>query len=428
MVSIVFYFQVHQPFRIADYRIFDIGSGKSYFNNERNRHEMRKIAEKCYLPTNRLMLELINRYPKFKISYSITGTAIEQFKEFAPEVLQSFKDLAETGNVEFLNETYYHSLSYLYNKEEFWNQVKMHAELIKKEFGFTPTSFRNTELIFHNELAADLYGKGYKAVIAEGADHIMGWKSPNYVYKTVSSDMKVLLKNYKLSDDIAFRFSNRGWNEWPLTVEKYAQWINSINGSGEIVNLFMDYETFGEHQWADTGIFDFMRALPGEILKHSDNNFLTPSEAADKYPIRGDVDFNHYVSWADMERDLTAWLGNRMQDSSMRSIFDFSEEMKGVKNEAIISDWRKLQTSDHFYYMCTKWFNDGDVHKYFNPHESPYDAFMSYMSIMEDLKKRVEAHKQEIVKGSGQGPELGTNEAKIAKSSPSSRGVAAKTL
>ncbi|MBT7483434.1 polysaccharide deacetylase family protein [Candidatus Peregrinibacteria bacterium] len=395
MVSLCFYFQVHQPYRIRKYSVFDIGNKKDYFEDRSgtkldNKWIVDKVAGKCYLPTNAVLLELLKKHPEFKISFSLSGVFLEQLEEFAPDVLKSFQDLVETGQVEILSETYYHSLSFLYDKEEFRAQVELHRDLVKRLFGAQPTVFRNTELIYNNELAGEIEAMGYKGVIAEGADHLLGWRSPNFLYKPVGTErIKVLLKNYKLSDDVAFRFSNRGWKDWPLTVPKYVQWLNSINGSGEVINLFMDYETFGEHQWEDTGIFEFLRHLPEEFLKHPDNNFKTPSEVVDAYPTRGEYDAHSFISWADLERDLSAWKGNEIQDAAMDRIYDIGERVKLTGNDKLIHRWRKLQTSDHFYYMCTKWFSDGDVHKYFNPYESPYEAFIAYMNVLQDLEMEV---------------------------------------
>lgn len=386
MVSVCFYFQVHQPFRTRKYSVFDIGKD-DYFDDVKNKEIMKKVARKCYLPTNKLMLELIKKYKgRFKISYSISGTALEQFEKYTPEVIKSFKCLVDTGCVEILGETYYHSLAYLYSKKEFDEQVEMHKKKVKKILGCIPEVFRNTELICNNEMAKYIEKKGYRGMLAEGADHILGKKSPNYLYKSVSVDkMKLLLKNYKLSDDIAFRFSNKGWECYPLTAKKFAEWVNKINGAGEVVNLFMDYETFGEHQWKDKGIFEFLEYLPNELLKHKDNDFLTPIEVIDRYTVRGEVDMHNVVSWADLERDLSAWLGNKMQQSAIKELYMLEEMVKGCKDKILLEKWRKLQTSDHFYYMCTKWFNDGDVHKYFNPYDSPYDSYIAYMNILNDL-------------------------------------------
>lgn len=394
MVSVCFYFQVHQPYRLKNYSVFDIGGNSDYFNHKKNREIMEKVAKKCYLPVNRIMLDLLNNVPDFKISYSLSGVFMEQAEEYYPEVINSFQQLVDTGKVELLSETYHHSLSFLYSKEEFRDQVKLHSRKLKKIFNRKPQVFRNTELIYNNELASYVEGMGYKGILAEGADHVLGWRSPNFLYKPVTSkDIKLMLKNYKLSDDIAFRFSNKGWKEWPLTVPKFSRWLNNVNGNGNCVNLFMDYETFGEHQWEDTGIFDFMRHLPHELLKHPDNEFATPSELVKKYPAVGDLDIHNLISWADVERDLSAWLGNRMQQASLRRIYDIEKSVKASNDPKLLEDWRKLQTSDHFYYMCTKWFSDGDVHKYFNPYDSPYESFIAFTNAINDILIRLKKTK-----------------------------------
>ncbi len=356
---------------------------------------MNKVAKKCYLPTNQLMLDLINKHDgKFKISYSISGTALEQFEKYSPKVLDSFEELSKTGCVEFMSETSHHSLAFLYSKDEFKEQVNLHKKKIKSLFKQTPTVFRNTELTYCNELAMMAEDMGYKAILAEGADHVLGWRSPNFVYRPVNCNkIKLLLKNYKLSDDIAFRFSNKGWNEWPLTIEKYTKWLNLANGNGNLVNLFMDYETFGEHQWADTGIFKFMEQLPGALMEHPDNDFKTVSEAATVYEPVSDLDIHNVISWADMERDLSAWLGNKMQKASLKRLFDLEKYIKKSRDPALLELWRKLTTSDHFYYMCTKWFSDGDVHKYFNPYDNPYDGFITFTNVLNDIVIRLKEKK-----------------------------------
>ncbi len=363
---------------------------------------MNKVARKCYLPMNNLLLELINKYKsndrKFKVAFSISGVALEQMKLYAPEVLESFQKLVETGYVELLTETYYHSLSFLYSKEEFKEQVEEHKKTIKKLFnGYEPKVFRNTELIYSNEVAKYVEGLGFEAILAEGWDTFLGWRSSNFVYKPVGcKKIKLLTKNYKLSDDIAFRFSNKAWEEWPLTVEKYVSWLNSVNGNGEVINLFMDYETFGEHQWEDTGIFEFMKKLPEEFLKHPDNDFVFPSEAVKKYPVRDELDIPFLISWADTERDLSAWLGNRMQQNSIKELFEIEKEIKEISDDKLIKDWKKLTTSDHFYYMCTKYWADGDVHKYFSAYDSPYDAYVYFMNAFNDVILRLREEQTKI--------------------------------
>ncbi len=389
MASVCFYFQVHQPYRLRHFTIFD--NGTDYFDAFKNAQVCRKVADKCYLPTNRLILDLIRRHEgRFRVAYSITGVILEQFREYAPEVLDSFQELAATGCVEFLGETYYHSLSSLFSLQEFSSQIAAHKHLMQELFGQTPRVFRNTELVYNNALAETVERiGGFDAILAEGADHILGYRSPNYVYRPPNTrTLKLLLKNYRLSDDIAFRFSSREWSEWPLRAEKFAQWINAVNGNGYTVNLFVDYETFGEHQWEDTGIFEFLRHLPGEVLKNPDNDFKTPSEVAAAYEAVGVVDAPYCVSWADIERDLSAWLGNPMQHNAIHELYHLEGMVKASRDPDILADWRKLQTSDHFYYMCTKWFADGDVHKYFNPYDSPYDSYINFMNVLDSLKSR----------------------------------------
>lgn len=398
MPSICFYFQVHQPFRVRNYSFFDIGSDSQYFDHKKNEEIVNKVADKCYLKTNRKMLELIARHKgKFRISYSISGTAIEQFEKYRPDVLQSFIDLANTGCVEFLSETYYHSLSFIHSRSEFKKQVEKHADMIKRYFGQEPAVFRNTELIYNNELAAFIEDMGYKGIICEGVDKLLAGRSPNFIYKPAGSSksIKVLLKNHLLSDDIAFRFSDKGWKEFPLTAEKFSTWAHSIAGNGETINLFMDYETFGEHQWESTGIFNFLDRLPEEIFKHPDFSFKTPSETIRTYEARGVYDAHNFISWADTERDLSAWLSNSMQQEAFRKIYSLEKNVVQCKSGEITKMWELLQTSDHYYYMCTKFWNDGDVHKYFSPYDSPYDAYLYFMNAMSDLECRIKRHLEE---------------------------------
>jgi alpha-amylase len=391
MASVVFYFQVHQPFRLRRYTIFD--SDTDYFDDRRNEAVCRKVAGKCYLPANRTIKELIDRHEGlFRVSYSLTGTIIEQLQRWAPEVLESFHQLAGTGCVEFIAETCYHSLAFLYNRQEFIAQTQMHRKLMADTFGQKPRIFRNTELTYNNDVAKVVEDMGFDAILTEGADHILGYRSPNFIYNPPNcGNLRMLMKNYRLSDDVAFRFSNRGWSEWPLTAEKFTNWVDQINGNGYVCNLFMDYETFGEHQWADTGIFEFLQALPGKILATRKNDFLTVSQAVQRYPSVGEVDVPHMISWADTERDISAWLGNSMQANALHDVYALAEPVLATEDPTLIDDWRKLQTSDHFYYMCTKWFADGDVHKYFNPYESPYDAYINYMNILDNVRSRTAA-------------------------------------
>jgi len=386
-MNVCFYFQVHQPYRLKKYSVFDIGNNNQYFDEEKNKAIVQKVAEKCYLPTNKLMLDLINTYRgQFKIAFSITGIALDQFERYAPEVISSFQKLAQTGCVEFLNETSHHSLAFLFHPDEFLTQVELHRMKIKQLFGQEPKIFRNTELIYNNDLAKFMEKMGYQGILAEGADRILGKASPNYVYQaTGCKNMKVLLKNYKLSDDIAFRFSNPNWKGWPLTAEKYATWLAQI--PGESINLFMDYETFGEHQWDSTGIFAFLKHLPAELLKRN-IGFSLPSEVLSLQP-RGEIDIPHTISWADVERDCSAWLGNKMQNAAVQHLYALRERVMEKGDAELIETWRRLSTSDHCYYMCTKWFNDGTVHKYFNPYDSPYDAHIAFMNVLTDMETKL---------------------------------------
>jgi len=389
MASVCFYFQVHQPFRLRRYSVFD--SDANYFDDYKNAELCRKVASRCYLPTTRLMLDLVRQYGKdFALSYSITGVALEQFERWAPEVVDSFRALVDTGQVELLAETFYHSLAFLYSREEFREQVMAHTARMAEVFGVRPKVFRNTELIYNNDLAHFVEGLGFTGITAEGADHILGYRSPTFVYRPVGTDrIRLLLKNYRLSDDIAFRFSDRSWPEWPLRAETFAEWVDQVNGNGYVVNLFMDYETFGEHQWADSGIFSFMEHLPERILAGGKNHFMTLSAAVAAYEPVAELDIPHMVSWADMERDLSAWLGNAMQSNALHELYRMEDEVKAVGDPDLLHDWRRLETSDHFYYMCTKWFADGDVHKYFNPYESPYDSYINFMNVLDNLRSRL---------------------------------------
>ena len=390
MKTICLYFQVHQPWRLKTYRFFNMGKDHNYLDDLTNRSIMQKIARQCYLPMNALLLKLIRENKgKFRCSFSLTGTVVEQFRAYAPEVLESFKALAETGCVEFLGETYSHSLAALSSKEDFAEQVKLHTAMIRKEFGQKPTAFRNTELIYSDDIAAQVTGMGFKAMLAEGAKHVLGWKSPNFVYADATDQrLRLLLRNYKLSDDIAFRFSNQGWSEYPLTADKYAEWLSSENG--EVINLFMDYETFGEHQKASTGILDFMKALPAAILKRGDLEFETVTKAAQKHQPVSVLHCPHVMSWAVEERDITAWLGNELQNEAFSKLYALKDKVKSLKNPDFDYVWRFMQTSDHFYYMATKWLSDGDVHSYFNPYGSSYEAFINYMNVLSDFEIEVD--------------------------------------
>ena len=399
MPAIVLYFHAHQPYRIKPYDIFSIGADNRYFHDSSsdrldNPKILKKVALKCYLPANQILLELLQSHSDFKVSFSISGVLLDQLEEYYPEVLDSFRALVKTGRVELLNETYYHSLSVIYSDNEFREQASLHYDRLKQLFDYKPTAFRNTELIYSNDIARKVFDLGFHTILAEGVDRYLGWKSPNFIYHPKDlPDMRVLLKNYRLSDDIAFRFSEKSWVEYPLTADKYAHWINETNGNGYVMNLFMDYETFGEHQWADTGIFNFLSALPGEIKKHPDNSFMTVTEASQSFPVSDSIDYPDITSWADVERDLSAWLSNPMQQESSKTLYALESAVKKSQDINLITDWRRLTTSDHFYYMCTKWFADGDVHKYFSPNHTPYEAFIHFMNVLHDLRLRVYAKK-----------------------------------
>lgn len=390
--SLCLYFQIHQPTRLRLYRFFDIGKDSHYYDDFTNRTILRRVAEQCYLPMNRLLLDLINaNNGAFKVAFSISGSALEQFDRYAPEVIESFRRLADTGCAEFLCETYYHSLASLACPAEFRHQVLKHKAAIEHYFGVTPVTFRNTELIYSDAIGESVYELGFKTMLTEGARHILGWRSPDFIYSNDrQEDLKILLRNYKLSDDIAFRFSNKGWSEWPLTSDKYLTWLkNDIRDKGDVINLFMDYETFGEHQSASTGIFDFMRYLPQAVIDDGTFRFATPSEAAAAHKPVSSLEVLEPISWADEERDVTAWLGNELQQEAYNKLYGLYEKVALINDPALFNDFGHLQESDHFYYMCTKFFSDGEVHKYFNPYDTPYEAFINYMNVLSDFIIRV---------------------------------------
>jgi alpha-amylase len=380
--------------RLNRFSVFNIGEENSplsrYFNSKLNQEIFEKVARKCYLPTNNLLLNLINEFDgRFRISFSLTGTFVEYCEQFMPEVIDSFKELFRTGAVDFIEETYFHSLSSLYDDlDEFEEQVKMHGLMINRIFGYRPKVFRNTEAIYDNRIAKKVEEMGYKGIITEGTEKILGWRSPNYIYKSSNANMKVLLRNYTLSDDVGFRFSARHWPGYPLTADKYAQWMSHCEG--DLVNLFMDYETFGEHQWTETGIFDFLNHLPGEILKHQNLDFVTVSEAVERYQPTGDIDVPWAISWADEDRDVSTWLGNDMQVACFNELKNMRKKIKEKGDPSLLHTWRLLQTSDHLYYVSTKGLADGDVHAYFNHYDTPYDGFINYMNILQDLKQKLD--------------------------------------
>ncbi len=389
MASVCFYFQIHQPLQLRRYSVFD--TDRHYFDDHNNAEFSRKLAQICYTPANRTLLETIRaQNGRFRIAYSITGTALEQLEQYAPDAIAGFVELSQTGCVEFLSETYYHSLAFLYSREEFRAQVDMHRRKIKQLFGLEPRVFRNTELIYNNDLAHFVSHMGYDAILAEGAEQVLGHRSPNALYSPPhSSRLKLLLKNHHLSEDLVLRFGDRSWEQWPLTAEKFAKWITQINGSGQLCNLFMNYDTLGQRQPESTGIFEFMRHLPFAVLQNGDNNFLTPSQISDSYHSVGEVDVPHMISWADEDRDLSPWLGNAMQSNALHELYKIEGAMKEKGDEQLLSDWRRLTASDHFYYMCTKYWAEGDPHKHFSPYESPYDSYINFMNVLDNVQMRL---------------------------------------
>lgn len=399
MKTICIYFQVHQPLRLKKYRFFNMGKDHAYLDDYTNRMITQKVARNCYLPMNGLLLDLIRKFgKKFKVAFSISGIAIEQFRMYAPEVLDSFQQLARTGSVEFLAETYSHSLASLIDQNEFIAQVKQHCKVIESEFGVKPKAFRNTELIYSDEIGQTVASMGFRTMLTEGAKHILGWKSPNYLYaNALNQKLHLLLRNFKLSDDIAFRFSDRSWNEWPLTADKYVSWLSNPDVPGEMINLFMDYETFGEHQKAESGIFDFMRYFPQKALE-AGLLFATPSEVSKKFQPVGVLYSPYPISWADEERDITAWLGNDLQNEAFSKLYALKDKIHAINHQDYYHVWDFMQESDHFYYMATKWFSDGDVHSYFNPYDSPYEAFINYMNVLSDFEIEVGKKYDEISK------------------------------
>ncbi|HUI32592.1 MAG: glycoside hydrolase family 57 protein [Dysgonamonadaceae bacterium] len=392
MKTICFYFQIHQPFRLKRYRFFNIGRDHYYYDDFSNEDIMQRIAANSFIPANRMLFDLVNQYKgRFKIAFSISGIALEQLEIYAPEVIDGLRQLANTGNVEFLAETYAHSLASTIDPIEFKNQVKQHADKIEMLFDQKPTTFRNTELIYSNDIGKAVYEMGYTKMITEGAKHVLGWKSPNYVYtSSVKPKLKLLLKNHRFSDDIMFRFSNYSWNEYPLTADKFINWIDSLPEKEQIVNLFMNYETFGSMQPSHTGIFEFMKALPHFAFEKG-MSFSTPSEVMDTFKPIGSIDVIYPISWADEERDLSAWLGNTLQKEAFRTLYEIGERVRMCNDRRLKQDWLYLQTSDHFYYMSTKHFSDGAVHDQFSPYPSPYDAFNNYMNVLSDFIERVRA-------------------------------------
>jgi alpha-amylase len=399
MLNIVFYFQVHQPYRLTHLNLLNLGSERDYFDRKLNEKIIRRVAERCYLPTNALLLKLIQRHgERFKVAFSITGTAIEQLREYAPEVMDSFRALVNTGCVEMIGETYFHSLASLYDTDEFLDQVQMHRDLMKQEFGVTPTVFRNTELIYQDIISSLIYEiEGFRVILTEGADKVLQWRSPLYAYRNYSKEIMLLLKHYKLSDDIAFRFSDAKWKEYPLTAEKYVHWIlqhtlAEKQSRNQFLNLFLDYETFGEHQWAETGIFRFLERLPETVLAQPNLGFCHPSEVESLTNYQPEsISFPEPVSWADLARDLSAWTENDMQKNALETLYHLIRIVKRAERPDLLRILRQLSTSDHFYYMSTKYFSDGDVHKYFSPYDSPEQAYIYFTNALADIEERLKS-------------------------------------
>jgi len=388
MIPVCLYFQVHQPYRLRRYNYFDVGREHRYFDDETNRELLRKVCDRSYLPATAMLERLLERHPRFAVSFSLSGCLLEQLELWAPEVRDAFRRLAASGRVEFLGETSHHSLAWLASKDEFAVQVDLHGRAVARAFGQEPRVFRNTELIYSDSLAAFLEEKGYRGVLADGVEPLMGSRSPRHVYRgSTRGGLPLLLRDYRLSDDIAFRFSDRSWSEWPLTTEKYDRWVSRVEG--EILSLFMDFETFGEHQWKETGIFEFFEAWVGRHLAHRGAAFLTPSEAIERLPRRDLLSAPRTISWADEARDLSAWQGNDLQRDALKRLFALEGRVKSSGSPELLSDFRRLTTSDHYYYMATKSASDGDVHAYFSPYESPYEAYIALMHVLSDLERRL---------------------------------------
>lgn len=390
--SICIYFQIHHPERLRKYQFFDIGKKHNYFDNYANRSELEDLAENCYLPANALLLDLIKKYEgKFKVAFSISGSAIDQLEMHTPEVIRSFQELAQTGQVEFLAETYSHSLASLSeDTDEFELQVKRHSAAIKELFGKKPVTFRNTSLIYSDKIGKRVADLGFKTMLTDGAKHVLGWKSPNFVYKNaLDENLNLLLKNSKLSDDIAIRFSDKNWSEYPLTSEKYVDWVSHSLQDTEVLNLFMNYEVIGHYNRAESGIFDFLRYFIQQITENSNYQFLLPKEVTKKHTAKDILPVPYPISWTDEERDITSWLGNELQKEAFTELFKIQPLVKKKKNAELNEDYSRLQASEHFYFMRTKLFSGADYHKYILPYESPYEAFINYMNVLSDFIERV---------------------------------------
>jgi alpha-amylase len=389
--NLVLYFQVHQPKRLSNLRFFDIGASNAVYHNNMDRQIIERISHECYLPANALLLKLIKKNPEIRVSFSISGVIMDQLEQYAPEVLQSFKALAETGSVEFLSETYYHSLACMLPGKEFEIQVLKHAEKLYEHFGVRPSVFRNTELIYNDEIGKKVSRLGYVGVITDGVERVLQGRTPNHVFQHPEQEgLKILLRNYRLSDDVAFRFSAEGKT---LTSEKYISWLNGLPPQEEVVTLAMDYETFGEHQRKETGIFKFFEETLTKLSKSKIFKMVTASQALIATKPQSILNVPYFISWADQERDLSAWLGNEMQRDAFDTLQALEFDVKNCNDPMLLETWRNLQTSDHLYYMSTKKGGDGTVHNYFSPYPSPYEAFINFMNVLTDFSMRVKIAK-----------------------------------
>ncbi len=391
MKAICFNFEIHQPVRLKRYTFFDIGNDHYYYDDFLNDDIIARIAERSYIPAARTLLKMVeDTKGKFRFSISISGVAIEQLEQYVPEFIDLLRQLAATGKVEFVAMPYARSLASLTDPEEFAEQVKFHSEKIQQLFGVKTKVLRNTELIYSDEIAPQIVAMGYKGVMTEGAKHILGWKSPNYVYSAASAPkLKILLRNAKLSEDIAARFSDTSWAAFPLTADKYIDWIAQTPADEQIVNLWLNLETFGGQQPAETGIFQFLEALP-RFAEERGVEFWTPTEAVTKLKAVDSLSVMHPISGADEARDTSAWLGNKLQNEAFRKLYSVAERVRLCDDRRLKQDWWYLQGADNFYYMSTKHFADGAVHSMFSPYETPFQAFTNYMNALSDFIVRVE--------------------------------------
>lgn len=388
MPDVCLCFQVHQPYRLRRYSVYE--TDRRYFDEAKNAEIIRRVAHKCYVPAANLLRELVEKHQgRFKLAFSLTGVVVEQLHEYCPEALEAFRRLFATGCVELLSETYYHSLAAVYSPSEFVEQVNQHRQMVEYEFGQCPAIFRNTELIYNNDLARRVAQMGYQGILAEGVERVLGPHPASFLrHPPGCPEIKILLRDHQMADDVAFRFSDRSHPRWPMFADRYAQAIGRL--PGPVCNIFFDFEALGEHQGADTGIFEFLRHLPDEVLKRAEGGFVTPSEAVERFPSAGELDVPEWTSWADVSRDLSAWLGNGMQLDAARKGYGLEKAIKAQGDPDLLRDWRRLTISDHYYYMSTKDEGDGLVHKYFNPYQSEYDSYINYMNVLESFVQRLE--------------------------------------